>query len=220
MDSEQVFNLISFLVGLGVGLVQLYIGQRQFEAQQRDRMTEIQKSVAEIEKRIAVLQEVTSQRSFDMQDKLLNIATKDDAVAEITAEASDKIQQLIAGQLRKAGVQDALQKAKELEVRLDQVIADSATSLANTLSGGTYAGSNNSSPDSLTIRETGNVYSVYLPPREQRVLDLTIEGKSSQDIARELGLEPHTVRYYLHKIYRKYGINSRDELLKIVRENN
>lgn len=217
MDLDQIFNLISFLVGLGIGLFQLYIGQRQFEAQQRDRMTEIQQSVAEIEKRIAILQEVTSQRSFDMQNKLLDIATKDDAVAEITAETSDKIQQLIASELRKAGVQDALQKAKELEVRLDQVIADSATSLANTLSGGAYSIGTNSSSNSLSIREMGGV---YLPPREQRVLDLTIAGKSSQDIAGELGLEPHTVRYYLHKIYRKYGVNSRDDLLKKVSRNN
>ncbi|HEY0736563.1 MAG TPA: LuxR C-terminal-related transcriptional regulator [Herpetosiphonaceae bacterium] len=212
MDPDQIFNLISFLVGLGIGLFQLYIGQRQFEDQQRDRMTEIQKSMAEIEKRIAILQEVTSQRSFDMQDKLLDIATKDEAVAEITAETSDKIQGLIAGELRKAGVQDALQKAKELEVRLDQVIGESATSLANTLSSA-YPVITNPSPDSQRLKETGGV---YLPPREQRVLDLTIAGKSSQDIADELGLKPHTVRYYLHKIYQKHGVNSRDDLLQKV----
>lgn len=52
-----------------------------------------------------------------------------------------------------------------------------------------------------------------LTPREQQVTRGVARGLSSQEIAAELFLSPHTVRDYLKAIFLKVGVSSRGELV-------
>jgi DNA-binding CsgD family transcriptional regulator len=52
-----------------------------------------------------------------------------------------------------------------------------------------------------------------LSPRECGIVRLVFDGNSEKDAAARLGLSPHTVHTYLWRIYRKLGVQSREELL-------
>lgn len=53
----------------------------------------------------------------------------------------------------------------------------------------------------------------YLTPRQKDVLDLTLEGKSPQEVAKTLHLSLHTVRGYLGELRAKYQVRSVSELI-------
>jgi DNA-binding CsgD family transcriptional regulator len=52
---------------------------------------------------------------------------------------------------------------------------------------------------------------VLLTPRERRVLVLVAGGKTSRDIAEELGIRPRTVRTHVEHVLRKLGVHTRAE---------
>ena len=52
-----------------------------------------------------------------------------------------------------------------------------------------------------------------LTSREWEVLDLLCERKTTDVMAGELFLSPETVRSHIKAIYRKLGVNSRDEAI-------
>jgi DNA-binding CsgD family transcriptional regulator len=52
-----------------------------------------------------------------------------------------------------------------------------------------------------------------LTPREQAVIERILDGLPVKQIAVRLGLSIHTVKDHLKAIYRKIGVNSRDELI-------
>jgi DNA-binding CsgD family transcriptional regulator len=56
-----------------------------------------------------------------------------------------------------------------------------------------------------------------LTPRQVDVLHLLLHGHPVKQIARRLGLSPHTVEDYLRATYRKTGTNSQQELLATLR---
>ena len=56
-----------------------------------------------------------------------------------------------------------------------------------------------------------------LTPRQMDVLHLLLQGHSIKQIARRLGLSPHTVEDHLKTLYRKTGTNSHQELIAILR---
>ncbi|MCL2316518.1 MAG: LuxR C-terminal-related transcriptional regulator [Actinomycetia bacterium] len=56
------------------------------------------------------------------------------------------------------------------------------------------------------------VVAVDLTPREAEVASLVTTGLSSSDIAAKVGLSTRTVEAYLHAVYRKTGVNTRDDL--------
>lgn len=55
-----------------------------------------------------------------------------------------------------------------------------------------------------------------LTQTEQQIAELAAEGLTNQQIARQVFLSPHTVNYHLRRIFRKLGITSRVELVKIL----
>lgn len=55
-----------------------------------------------------------------------------------------------------------------------------------------------------------------LSPRETEVFMLLARGRTADYIAEELFISPHTVRTHIYRIYRKLGINDRQELHNIV----
>ena len=52
-----------------------------------------------------------------------------------------------------------------------------------------------------------------LPPRLREVLDRLLRGDGVKQIARELGLSVWTVREHIQRLYRHFGVGSRDELM-------
>lgn len=51
-----------------------------------------------------------------------------------------------------------------------------------------------------------------LSPRLRQTLDLLLDGESPSSMARTLGLSLHTVREHIDRLYRQYGVHSREEL--------
>ena len=56
-----------------------------------------------------------------------------------------------------------------------------------------------------------------LTPRQLDVLNLLLQGHPVKQIARRLGLSPHTIEDYLKALYRKTGTNSHQELIATLR---
>jgi DNA-binding CsgD family transcriptional regulator len=66
----------------------------------------------------------------------------------------------------------------------------------------------------------GRQYSAPLPdptaglsPRHVQTLKRMLLGDSEKQVARHLGVSPHTVHVYIKALYRHYDVNSRGELL-------
>lgn len=59
-----------------------------------------------------------------------------------------------------------------------------------------------------------------LTPRETQVLALVLTGKDSPAIAAALGLTDNTVRTHRKNLYRKLGIHSKQELVRLIDERN
>jgi len=58
-----------------------------------------------------------------------------------------------------------------------------------------------------------------LSDREKQVVAGICQGNTFKQIARNLGLSPSTVSNHLYRIYLKIGINSRSELVQLVKNN-
>lgn len=57
-----------------------------------------------------------------------------------------------------------------------------------------------------------------LSPRESQVLDALLAHRRPPQIAKDLGISPHTVRNHLKSIYAKCGVRSQTELLRLIVE--
>lgn len=53
-----------------------------------------------------------------------------------------------------------------------------------------------------------------LTPQERRLVLLASEGFTNQQIAHRMKISQHTVNYHLKKLFRKYGVNSRVQLVR------
>lgn len=56
---------------------------------------------------------------------------------------------------------------------------------------------------------------IRLSPQELKTLRLLLEGHSEKQVAVELGISVNTVHCYVKRIYLRFGVNSRAELLGI-----
>lgn len=57
-----------------------------------------------------------------------------------------------------------------------------------------------------------------LTPREQEVAALVCLGHTNRQAAARLGISPETVKYHLHNVLAKYGLNSRSQLRQALKE--
>ncbi|MCC3771273.1 LuxR family transcriptional regulator [Streptomyces sp. UNOC14_S4] len=55
-----------------------------------------------------------------------------------------------------------------------------------------------------------------LSDQQCELIRLVGEGLTNQQMARRLGLSPHTVNYHLRKLFKSFGVNSRIDLLRAV----
>jgi DNA-binding NarL/FixJ family response regulator len=53
-----------------------------------------------------------------------------------------------------------------------------------------------------------------LTPSQQRVLEALMRGLSNKEIAAELWLTQHTVKFHLTNIYRRLGVSNRTEAIR------
>ena len=75
--------------------------------------------------------------------------------------------------------------------------------------GGSTAQASSSPP------ETGESAQREMAPRLRQTLDLLLAGDAEKQIARKLGLSPHTIHDYVKAVYRRFGVCSRAELLAL-----
>jgi DNA-binding CsgD family transcriptional regulator len=54
---------------------------------------------------------------------------------------------------------------------------------------------------------------VRLPPQLAPVLARLLEGESEKQVADRLGISPHTVNRHVQRLYRRFGVHSRGELM-------
>ena len=52
-----------------------------------------------------------------------------------------------------------------------------------------------------------------LSPRQRNTLNRLLEGDSEKEVAKEMGLSPHTVHVYVKQLYKRFNANSRGELM-------
>lgn len=58
--------------------------------------------------------------------------------------------------------------------------------------------------------------SAHLSERERRILEQLVLGLSAEDIARELGIAPRTVKFHQGNLLQKLGADSRHDLLRLL----
>jgi DNA-binding CsgD family transcriptional regulator len=52
-----------------------------------------------------------------------------------------------------------------------------------------------------------------LSPRERQTLELLLAGHAEKQVASQLRISRHTVHVYVKSLYKRFGVNSRGELL-------
>ena len=57
-----------------------------------------------------------------------------------------------------------------------------------------------------------------LAPRERQILEYTLVGKKRKDIAEEMNLSENTIKTYVRNLYGKLGVQSREELYKLLED--
>lgn len=60
---------------------------------------------------------------------------------------------------------------------------------------------------------------IKLSKRQKQLLILVDSGLSNEDIANRLNISAHTVKVHLWRFYKKLGVNSRTQLIKVARDN-
>lgn len=67
--------------------------------------------------------------------------------------------------------------------------------------------------EELRLSRAGKAFRVHLPPQQQRVFEMLCGKMTTEEIASNLGLSPHTVRNHLKAVFKAFGVNNRSALI-------
>lgn len=56
---------------------------------------------------------------------------------------------------------------------------------------------------------------IFVTPKEKEIISFVCEGLSNKEIANKLNISEQTVKAHLHRIFKKFGIQSRTQLIRI-----
>jgi len=59
-----------------------------------------------------------------------------------------------------------------------------------------------------------------LSPRQLMCLQLLVDGCTSKEIARRLGLSPHTANQHIRELYRRLGVNKNSQAVAVALKHN
>lgn len=69
---------------------------------------------------------------------------------------------------------------------------------------------------STAVAATARSYAcTELTPREREILDLVAAGFSNSEVAGQIFLSPHTVKFHLRRVYAKLGVRNRVEAARL-----
>ncbi len=194
MSLDGIVSIVSFIVGLGIGLLQLYIGQHQFEVQQREKMEELRRLLTDIQQRLAIIEEVNSQRSFDVQNKLLELVAGEEAVLDFTEDTLEKIQEIVSVELKKSGIDNSVHRTKALEEKISVVLENSASSL---------------------VSQAAAISHPLLVSREDFIVEQLAKGRTTREIGVILGYSHKTIQKIVDNLLVKNKVETMEDLIKI-----
>lgn len=76
-----------------------------------------------------------------------------------------------------------------------------------------YLGKDGQVQEAPAMPEVAQPVCDTISPREQQVLNLLMEGKTNGEIASALGIRQNTVKNHVSRIFDKYNVNTRTELI-------
>ena len=63
------------------------------------------------------------------------------------------------------------------------------------------------------MKDSGRLRPAGLPTQLRLMLAALLDGLSEKQVADRLGLSPHTVNRHVQRLYRRFGVRSRDALM-------
>ncbi len=199
-DGGSRLRLAATAIGRIVGAALLSLRRR--EAAERDR-DQARRALDLMDQAVVVTDARSGRRHFNRRADLLlqelrslGVEHFDDLIATPTAQAAVTTVNLPVAETSRG----------EMELSVRSVVAedDAATTISV-----------------LTMRRPGTLnipemYARQLSPRELDVAELVIDGLHDTDIAVRLSISHHTARQYLKSVYRKLGVSSRVDLVRLV----
>ncbi|WP_080729339.1 helix-turn-helix transcriptional regulator [Rhodococcoides fascians] len=178
------------------------IGQRRCDAAERHR-DQVVRALELVDEAVVVTDAQTGQRHHNRQARTLL-----DTLSRLGITHFDD---LLTERPRQDGVTAIEVRVAEsdrgqLHLSVQSVLADDDPSTTITM---------------LRLRTHGQcnipeVYAHLLSRRELDVATLVVDGLHDVDIAQKLSISQHTVKQYLKSVYRKLGVNSRVDLVRLV----
>jgi len=153
-------------------------------------------------------------------DRLLSLQTEDQLLAEIEDEPRQPLFTLLCLLVEKVATAGKAAESWKGTVHVadGSVMACEVTRIlesGNHGSGAVLALMQQVGSD-FAVRVDAFASSYRLSPREQEVVQLLVQGKTTLAMADQLGISPHTVRDHLKHLYRKTETGSRSELLGLI----
>jgi DNA-binding CsgD family transcriptional regulator len=194
---------VATTIGRVVGVSLLSLRKRQAAERERDQLVRALDMVSEA---VVVTDAKTGKRHHNRRAQRL--------LDELRANGIEHFDDLIAGQtsldkVLTVTVPVPSSTAGDLELSVQSIVAedDAATTIS-------FLRMRNHGVHE--VPEIPEIYSRLLSRREQDVVALVVDGLHDHDIARRLNISQHTAKQYLKSTYRKLGVGSRVELVRLI----